>query len=255
MPPKHEEIKRTDAVWRVAEYAEKYYGEVRGGIPFSSEHMETMLRLIDGLKRPVRRFLDLGCGNGLASGVILLRHPEAKGVLVDFSEEMLMAARIQLAEYGSNIYYCEEDLTKKNWLNCSIGRNPYEVVVSSFMVHHLPDARKKELFKEVLGLLAPGGIFVLVEQVAPVSRWHGELGLKLFQKSLLEFHRRKGSAKTPSQAWELVQRFSKYASILAPVDRQLEWLREIGYTDVDCYFKLFEGAVFGGRKPVRKNRA
>jgi hypothetical protein len=27
-------------------------------------------------------------------------------------------------------------------------------------------------------------------------------------------------------------------------------LREIGYTDVDCYLKVFELAVFGGRKPA-----
>jgi hypothetical protein len=28
------------------------------------------------------------------------------------------------------------------------------------------------------------------------------------------------------------------------------WLREIGYVDVDCYFKSFEFAVFGGRRPA-----
>jgi hypothetical protein len=26
-------------------------------------------------------------------------------------------------------------------------------------------------------------------------------------------------------------------------------LRDIGFVDVDCYFKVFELAVFGGRKP------
>ena len=27
------------------------------------------------------------------------------------------------------------------------------------------------------------------------------------------------------------------------------WLREIGYVDVDCAYRLFELAVFGGYKP------
>ena len=41
----------------------------------------------------------------------------------------------------------------------------------------------------------------------------------------------------------------KAANILAPVDEQCRWLREIGYEDVDCYLRILELAVFGGRKP------
>ncbi|MGH9720367.1 MAG: class I SAM-dependent methyltransferase, partial [Bryobacteraceae bacterium] len=40
----------------------------------------------------------------------------------------------------------------------------------------------------------------------------------------------------------------KTANILAPVETQCEWLRLAGFHDVDCYFKAFELAVFGGRK-------
>jgi hypothetical protein len=43
-------------------------------------------------------------------------------------------------------------------------------------------------------------------------------------------------------------RSDKDANILAPVEIQCEWLRAIGFTDVDCYFKAFELAVFGGRR-------
>jgi hypothetical protein len=35
---------------------------------------------------------------------------------------------------------------------------------------------------------------------------------------------------------------------LSPVERQCAWLRKIGYTDVDCYAKILELCVFGGRK-------
>ena len=46
-----------------------------------------------------------------------------------------------------------------------------------------------------------------------------------------------------------MDRADKAANILAPVDDQCRWLREIGFADVDCYFKAFELALFGGRKP------
>ena len=254
MPAKREEINKLDTGWKVSEYAEKYYGEVRGGIPLSAEHMEIMLRLIDGLKRPVKSFLDLGCGNGLASGVILLRHPRANGVLIDFNEAMLYAAKKQLSDYGENMFYCEEDLAKKTWLRCSLKYGPFDVVVSSFMIHHLTDKRKKEIFDEVFGLLSPGGLFVLIEQVSPASKWLGDLGVRLFHKSLLEFHSRKGEGKTSSQVWDLVRGTSSYWNQISPLDSQLKWLTETGYKDVDCYFKLFDGAVFGGRKPTKHGK-
>jgi tRNA (cmo5U34)-methyltransferase len=38
--------------------------------------------------------------------------------------------------------------------------------------------------------------------------------------------------------------------IPATLDAHLVWLREAGYTDVDCYYKYLSYAVFGGRKPA-----
>ncbi|WP_232824191.1 hypothetical protein [Paraliobacillus zengyii] len=35
---------------------------------------------------------------------------------------------------------------------------------------------------------------------------------------------------------------------LERVDIQVNWLREIGFKHLDCYFKWFELAVFGGVK-------
>jgi hypothetical protein len=46
------------------------------------------------------------------------------------------------------------------------------------------------------------------------------------------------------------QRPDKAANILAPVEEQCAWLRAVGFVDVDCFFKAFELAVFGGRKPI-----
>ena len=38
----------------------------------------------------------------------------------------------------------------------------------------------------------------------------------------------------------------RLANILAPVDLQMHWLRELGFVDVDCFWKYFELALFGG---------
>ena len=49
-------------------------------------------------------------------------------------------------------------------------------------------------------------------------------------------------------AAEYYHRPDKVANLLAPVETQLEWLRALGYEDVDCWFKIFELALFGGRR-------
>jgi hypothetical protein len=48
---------------------------------------------------------------------------------------------------------------------------------------------------------------------------------------------------------EYLTREDKAANVLAPVDEQCQWLVDAGFDDVDCYFKYFELAVFGGRRP------
>ncbi len=48
---------------------------------------------------------------------------------------------------------------------------------------------------------------------------------------------------------DYVYRPDKAANILAPLETQLQWLRQIGYLDVDCLFKIYELCLFIGRKP------
>ncbi len=50
-----------------------------------------------------------------------------------------------------------------------------------------------------------------------------------------------------------MNRPDKDANILLSVEVQCDWLREIGYEEVDCYFRIYELAVFAGRKPNQKS--
>ena len=47
---------------------------------------------------------------------------------------------------------------------------------------------------------------------------------------------------------EWMERPDRSANILAPLEDQCRWLRELGFEDVDCFWKYFELAIFGGRK-------
>jgi hypothetical protein len=69
------------------------------------------------------------------------------------------------------------------------------------------------------------------------------------QIDLYQFHLDSGSSRSRKElAREYYARPDKRENILAPVETQCAWLRAIGFQDVDCFFKLFELALFGGRK-------
>ena len=87
---------RRDTVWQETEAVRYYLDSIRGALPFAAEHFAIMLRFIASAGHPVRRFLDLGAGDGALSAVLLDRYPNAEAVVVDFSEPMLAAARDRL---------------------------------------------------------------------------------------------------------------------------------------------------------------
>jgi hypothetical protein len=53
----------------------------------------------------------------------------------------------------------------------------------------------------------------------------------------------------PDRAAILARLREDDGDMVAPVEDQCAWLREIGFTDVDCYMKIYALAVFGGVKP------
>jgi ubiquinone/menaquinone biosynthesis C-methylase UbiE len=181
---------------------------------------------------------------------VLSQHPHASAVLLDFSEPMLAEARRALAERRPPPRFLLGDLGSPEWSAALAADVPLDLIVSGYAIHHLPQARKRALYGEIFALLAPGGMFVNIEHVASATNWIEHVSDQLMIDSLHEFHARQGTGKSRAEvADEFVHRPDKAANILAPVEDQCRWLTQCGFADVDCYFKVFELAVFGGRKP------
>lgn len=242
-------MERPDEVWKSAELTRKFLQGVRGGIPFEREQIEILLRVVAARGEPVSRFADLGCGSGVLARAVLALHPRAQATLVDFSPPMLEAARRELAGLDPEPRFVAADLAAPAWTGELRRDAPFDLIVSSYAIHHLSDARKRQLYAEIFDLLGPGGLFVNVEHVASATPWLEAISDDLMVDSLHAFHIRQGRATSREQvAHDFVQRPDKAANILAPVEAQCGWLRQRGFVDVDCYFKAFELAVFGGRR-------
>jgi tRNA (cmo5U34)-methyltransferase len=177
--------------------------------------------LLEFVPRAAGRILDLGAGDGRLLALLRLERPGAEAVALDFSPTMLAAARERFRD-EPRVRVLEHNLEAP-----LPDLGPFDAIVSSFAIHHVPDARKRTLYAEIHAALRSGGIFCNLEHVAPGSR---------------DLHERflRALGITPAD--------EDPSNQCAPVELQLQWLREIGFEDVDCHWKWLELAVLGGIK-------
>ena len=179
--------------------------------------------LLDLVPPEARRILDLGTGDGRLLALLKIDRPNLRGVALDFSPAMLEAVRARFAG-DPTVEVVPHDLDRPL---PDLGR--FDAVVSSFAIHHLPHPRKRAIYAEIFGLLAPGGVFCNLEHVAsPTPRLH--------QRFL--------------RALDIATGEEDPSNLLLDLETQLGWLREIGYEDVDCFWKWLELALLAGSKPA-----
>ncbi len=240
-----------DTIWQNKDVVQHYLTGVRGAIPLAAEQLDVMLRLVHAAPANVTKILDLGCGDGILGQVLLDQYPQAEATFIDFSEPMLTAAQLRLADYAGRTNIMHVDYGQQDWTDSFSQGNSsqFDVIVSGFSIHHQPDKRKLELYTEIFNLLTPGGIFVNIEHVASHTPWGEQLFDEAFIDSIVADQHRSGSVQSREEIIQtLFNTDDQYANILAPVEDQCDWLREIGFVNVDCYLKIFELAVFAGIK-------
>jgi len=234
------------------DFAAKFLQNVRGAIPLTIEQIDAMLQLIAAARgESIGAFLDLGCGDGFLSSAILDDHPQAHGVLVDVSTPVLSAARRQLQAHVHRLEFLETDFRQPAWVRRVAPHAPFDTVVSAFALRHLPDARKKALFGEILELLAPEGIFINIEHVSSATRWTDSVLDDYMIDAVFGRELKAAHGKTRADvARDYYARATNEPAIVPPLEVQCDWLRELGYENVECYLKVLELAVFGGQKPA-----
>jgi tRNA (cmo5U34)-methyltransferase len=205
-------------LWSSADHASDYLGRA-DSVPHRSEGEATLLEFIPS---DARRVLDLGTGDGrLLALVKSALAADVEATAIDFSPAMLAAAGKRFAGDSS------VTIVTHNLDHPLPALGKFDAVVSSFAIHHLVHERKRELYTEIYGLLNTGGVFCNLEHVAsPTPRLHEEFLSHI--------------GKTPET--------EDPSNKLLDLQIQLQWLREIGFMDVDCHWKWRELALMAGRK-------
>jgi SAM-dependent methyltransferase len=181
--------------------------------------------LLEVVPADAQRVLDLGTGDGRLLALVQQDRHAMRAVGVDVSPPMLDAAARRF-DGDRDVELVEHDLVHDL---PALGR--FDAVVSSMAIHHLEHERKRSLYAEVFDLLEPGGVFASFDHVASPTR---RLHLAFFD-----------AIGEPIEHEDPSDR-------LLDVETQLTWLREIGFDDVDCYWKWREMALLVGIKPAQR---
>lgn len=205
-------------LWSESEHAQRYLRE-RKDLPHRQEGYAALMEFVPPT---ASRVLDLGCGDGEVIARVVSAHQGIEAMACDFSAEMLGRARERFA--NSAVTVVEHDLDES--LPPSWGT--FDMVVSAFAIHHLVDDRKRELYGEIFEHLEPGGVFCNLEHVdSATPELHDEFLYAI--------------GKSPAE--------DDPSNKLVAVDAQLDWLRDIGFEQVDCHWKWREMALLAGVRP------
>ena len=217
------------------ETVEYYDSWIRKAVPGYDDLFAVAKELIPFTPEQSVDVLDLGAGTGLFAGQVLEKYPLARFVLWDVAGRMLDVARQRFLDRPEQFRYVVDDYRNLR------DAGSFDLVVSSLSIHHLEDDEKRELFCRIHDILRDGGVFINIDLVrGPTSVLED-----FYCKNWFEKMRGAGASEEEIRAGiERRLAFDKEALL----EDQLLWLREAGFTDVDCVYRNFKMGLFFGVK-------
>ncbi len=134
----------------------EYYRQVMEGHAYIRETIDALL---DALGTCVRRLgrppriLELGCHAGVSTQWLLERWPDAEIVVQDVRDDLIEMARDRVGAGRVEFHHGPVETLAR----------PVDIVVSIARHHHLPH----DYLSGVRGVLAPGGAYLLAEELCP----------------------------------------------------------------------------------------
>jgi tRNA (cmo5U34)-methyltransferase len=147
-----------------------------------------------------------------------------------------------LARYAGRYRYVEFDMLSSAWPTAI--EPGLDAVISALSIHHLPDGRKQTMFREIRERLKPGGWYVNYDPVRAPNANMEAIWERVNDRYDSEApHKR--THRTPMEQ----ARYENHVRYMIPLEPQLAWLAEAGFTDIDVFWKRLDWVIYGGRNP------
>ena len=182
-----------------------------------------------------KRILDLGCGTGNLTDQMFKKYPEAEIDALDISEEILNESRRRF-NHTPNIRYIQADFKSLH-----LAPGSYDLVMSSIAIHHIEDAEKIKLYKEVFQALSPGGIFIFADQTRGITD-------EIYKKNISCWKEEAMKLGSTLENWDMWMAHQDAHDFHTPVNWHFQELEKSGFRETDLLWKYLMWAVVWARK-------
>lgn len=184
-----------------------------------------------------KQLLDVGCGAGNYSLMMLTKLPDLNCTLVDLSKPMLDKAfeRVSDKTKGS------VDILQGDIRDVKLSENYFDIIFAGAVLHHLRDDRDWETtFEKLFGLLKPGGCLMISDLITQDTELLNEytwerygdylegLGGREYRQKVLEYVAKEDSPRS--------------------MNYQLDLMKKVGFGKVEILHKNMCFGAFGGIK-------
>lgn len=196
-------------------------------VPQYKKQHEIIYELLPGEAGEKTRVLDLGCGNGVLSKLVLKKNPQAYVVGFDLTPKMLEAYLQNLSEYNGRY-----ELIQGDYRFDSIGSN-YDAVLAGLTLHHLTWGQRKDFYRLIYDILAEGGVFILNDIIIDED-WDTR---KKHYDSWMQFIESNGE---DPDYWLTRHKKKDFPVTL---EDHFKWLKEAGFSETACHWRFNNFAV------------
>ena len=127
--------------------------------PDRERRFALMLEAVAATQGRSFRALDLGSGPGSLSARLLRRFPRARCVAVDYDPVSLRVGQGALGDFGGRLAWVDAKLGRPGWTR-QLPRGRFDAALSTTALHWLTERPLARLYRDLHGLLRPGGIFL-----------------------------------------------------------------------------------------------
>ena len=221
-------------------------------VPRREEQIETVCSLVPAQQDAGFNIVELGAGDGALATAVMSSFPSCRYLALDGTATMRARLEALTNACEGRLDVADFDLEDSGWR--SRLPSPLRCVLASLIVHHLDADGKRWLFSDIASRLEPGGAFIIVDLVDPVSpeartayarQWDDDVQVRVAKSSespdaLDVFRNDRWNFYTDPNPDPYDQ-----PSLLSD---QLNWLRGAGFSKVDCFWMYAGHAIFGGYK-------
>jgi tRNA (cmo5U34)-methyltransferase len=178
------------------------------------------------------RVLDLGCGNGVLSEIVLQKLPHAFVVGFDVTDKMLQAFEKKLANHAGKY-----ELRQGDFRTDPIGTE-YDIILAGLTLHHLTWEQRENFYQTLYSAVNKGGLFLARDIIIDEDKEVRQKQYSLWK----EFMQSQGE---DPEFW-----YAKHIEKDHPMtlSDHFAWLQKADFTKVACQWRLYNFAITTAEK-------